>query len=89
MAERRRLVAHGNVQGVFFRASTRREAERLGVSGWAENLADGTVEVVVEGDRAAVDAMVEFVQNGPGHATVSSVDESVEASSGLSGFSTR
>jgi acylphosphatase len=89
MAERRRLVAHGNVQGVFFRDSTRREAERLGVSGWAENLADGTVEVVIEGDRAAVDAMVEFVQNGPGHSTVSALDESVEAPSGLSGFSSR
>ena len=89
MTERRRVVAHGNVQGVFFRESTRKEAERRGVAGWAENLGDGTVEAVFEGGADAVDAMVDFVQNGPGHSTVSSVDESVETPSGLSGFSTR
>lgn len=89
MAERRRLVARGNVQGVFFRESTRREAERLGVSGWAKNLADGTVEVVLEGAADAVDKMVAFVQNGPGHSTVSSLDVAVQEPSGVSGFSSR
>ena len=89
MAERRRVVAHGNVQGVFFRESTRKEAERRGVAGWAENLHDGTVEAVFEGGADAVDAMVAFVRGGPGHATVSSVDVSSEAPEGLSGFSTR
>ena len=89
MAERRRVVAHGNVQGVFFRESTRKEAERLGVAGWAENLSDGTVQAVFEGGADAVDAMVAFVRGGPGHATVSSVDVSSEAPEGLSGFSTR
>ena len=89
MAERRRVVAHGNVQGVFFRESTRREAERRGVAGWAENRADGTVWVVFEGVAADVDALVEFVRSGPGHSTVDAVDVSVEAAEGLSGFSTR
>ncbi|MBE2314800.1 acylphosphatase [Solirubrobacter sp. CPCC 204708] len=89
MAERRRVVAHGNVQGVFFRESTRREAERLGVAGWAENLGDGTVEAVFEGPAAAVDALVEFVRGGPGHSTVDSVDVRTEAAEGLRGFSTR
>ena len=89
MAERRRVVAHGNVQGVYFRESTRREAERRGVAGWAENLADGTVEVVLEGDAEAVDALVDFVRGGPGHSTVDSVEVSVETPAGLSGFSTR
>ena len=67
-ATRRRVVAHGRVQGVFFRDSTRREAERRGVAGWARNTADGTVEAVFEGAAEAVDAMVEFVRDGPGHA---------------------
>ena len=89
MAERRRVVAHGNVQGVFFRESTRKEAERRGVAGWAENRSDGTVEAVFEGGADAVDAMVAFVRGGPGHSTVSSVDVSSEEPEGLSGFSTR
>jgi acylphosphatase len=89
MTERRRVVAHGNVQGVFFRDSTRREAERRGVAGWAANLGDGTVEAVFEGSAEAVDAMVAFVRGGPGHSSVSSVDVVSEAPEGLSGFSTR
>jgi acylphosphatase len=89
MAERRRVVAHGNVQGVYFRESTRREAERRGVAGWAENRGDGTVEAVFEGAPDAVEALVDFVRGGPGHSTVDSVDVSAEAPEGLSGFSTR
>jgi acylphosphatase len=89
MKQRRRVVAHGNVQGVFFRESTRREADRRRVAGWAENLGDGTVEAVFEGAAADVDAMVAFVRKGPGHATVDSVDVTAEAPEGLSGFSTR
>jgi acylphosphatase len=89
MAERRHVVAHGNVQGVYFRESTRREAERRGVAGWAENRADGTVEAVFEGDAEAVDALVDFVRGGPGHSTVDAVDVSTEPPEGLSGFSTR
>jgi acylphosphatase len=86
---RRHLVAGGRVQGVFFRDSTRREAERRGVSGWARNTSDGTVEVVLEGPSDAVDAMVEFVRGGPGHATVSSLDVRCEEPEGLSGFDVR
>ena len=89
MAERRRVVAHGNVQGVFFRESTRKEAERRGVAGWAENRSDGTVVAVFEGGADAVDAMVAFVRGGPGHSTVSSVDVASENPEGLTGFSTR
>jgi acylphosphatase len=85
---RRRVVAHGHVQGVFFRDSTRREAERRGVSGWARNTAEGTVEVVFEGAPDAVSAMVDFVRRGPGHASVSRVDVVEEAPEGLSGFRT-
>ena len=86
---RRRVVAFGHVQGVFFRDSTRREAERRGVTGWARNTDEGTVEAVFEGPPDAVEALVEFVRRGPGHADVSRVDVVEEEPEGLSGFSTR
>jgi acylphosphatase len=86
---RRNVVARGRVQGVFFRDSTRREAERRGVSGWAINRSDGAVEAVFEGPPDAVEAMVEFVRGGPGHADVSDVEVRDEEPEGLDGFSIR
>ena len=86
---RSRVVAHGQVQGVFFRDSTSREAERLGVAGWASNEADGTVVMVFEGPADAVESMIAFVRDSPGHSSVTSVDVSSEALQGESGFSTR
>jgi acylphosphatase len=86
---RRRVRAHGRVQGVFFRDSVRREAERRGVAGWARNCSDGTAEAVFEGDADAVEAMVDFVRRGPGHAEVSDVEVVEESPENLSGFSVR
>jgi acylphosphatase len=86
---RRRVRAHGRVQGVFFRDSVRREAARRGVAGWARNCADGTAEAVFEGAPDAVAAMVEFVRRGPGHAEVSELEEFDEAAEGISGFGVR
>jgi acylphosphatase len=86
---RRRVIASGRVQGVFFRDSTRREAERRGVAGWARNTPDGTVEAVFEGPAEDVDAMVAFVRAGPGHAEVDDVRVSEEEPEGLSGFAIR
>lgn len=83
---RRRIVARGNVQGVFFRDTTRRRAESLGVAGSATNRDDGAVEVVVEGEPDAVESMVRFVREGPGRADVSDVDVTEEEPEGLSGF---
>jgi acylphosphatase len=83
------VIAHGRVQGVFFRDSTRREAARRGVSGWARNTLEGTVEAVFEGDPEAVDALVEFVRGGPGHAEVTQLELAEEEPEGLSGFSVR
>jgi acylphosphatase len=86
---RRRVLAHGRVQGVFFRDSVRREASRRGVAGWAKNCGDGSVEAVFEGEPDAVEAMVEFVRKDPGHSSVDHVDVSEEEPEGLSGFVTR
>jgi len=69
-----RLVIHGRVQGVFFRDSMQREAQHLGISGWVRNLRDGTVEAAVQGESAAVDAIVHWAHQGPQYARVTRVD---------------
>jgi len=74
MAELRRWVISGRVQGVFFRASTRRQAEPLGLSGRAVNLTDGTVEVVACGSETALDQLEGWLQKGPRAARVDSVE---------------
>jgi acylphosphatase len=86
---RRRVVVHGNVQGVFFRDSCRREAETRGVAGWVTNRSDGAVEAVFEGDADAVEALVNWCKQGSRGADVSSVDVEPEDPEGLSGFSVR
>ena len=69
-----RLVIHGRVQGVFFRDSMRLEAQHLAIAGWVRNRSDGTVEAVVQGDPAAVDAIVRWAHRGPQHAQVERVN---------------
>ena len=86
---RSRAIVHGHVQGVFFRDSVRRLAERLGVSGWVRNNWDGTVEAVLEGDRNSVDSVVGFMREGPRGARVDRVDVADEEPEGLSGFDVR
>jgi acylphosphatase len=71
---RRHVWISGRVQGVWFRESCRRRAAELGVGGWIRNRADGRVEAVVEGDVAAVDAMVEFCRTGPPRAEVTGIE---------------
>ena len=85
---RRRLRIHGGVQGVGFRWSCAREAERLGVRGWVANRPDGTVEAVAEGDAEAVQQLVAWAHHGPRHARVDRVDVTEEAPEGLDGFRT-
>jgi acylphosphatase len=86
---RRRVAAHGHVQGVFFRDTTRREASRRGVAGWVTNRPDGAVEAVFEGPPDAVEAMVEFCESGPRGADVARVEVTDEEPEGLSGFDVR
>jgi acylphosphatase len=69
----RNVVVSGDVQGVFFRDSARREARRLGVSGWIRNRADGCVEAHFEGSADAVGELVRWCNEGPRHATVEDV----------------
>jgi acylphosphatase len=86
MTVRKRVQAHGRVQGVFFRDSVRRAAQAGGVAGWAANRPDGSVEVVFEGQEEAVERLVELCRAGPGHAEVSRLDVADEEPEGLRGF---
>jgi acylphosphatase len=74
LAERAVLLRiQGRVQGVAFRASMQREARALGLSGWARNRADGTVEACVAGANADVERMLDWVRRGPAMARVERV----------------
>jgi acylphosphatase len=86
---RRRVIVHGHVQGVFFRDSVRRLAERHGVAGWVRNNRDGTVEGVFEGDGEAVERLVAFMRAGPRGARVDRIDVGDEQPEGLAGFDVR
>lgn len=71
------LVIHGRVQGVWFRESMCREAERLGVTGWVRNLPDGSVEAMVQGSTQAVDALINWSKVGPPMAHVERIVQNV------------
>ena len=86
---RRRVVVRGDVQGVFFRDSCRREASSRGVAGWVANRSDGAVEAVFEGDPDAVESMVRFCRSGPSSADVENFEDNEESPEGLSGFEVR
>ncbi|HMA83935.1 MAG TPA: acylphosphatase [Candidatus Thermoplasmatota archaeon] len=58
------VYIRGKVQGVWFRANTKEEAEKKGVHGWVRNMSDGRVEALFEGEHKAVDAMVEWCHRG-------------------------
>ena len=83
----------GRVQGVFYRASTRQRALELGCSGYAHNLPDGRVEVLVKGEEAAVQALVAWLSQGPPAAQVNHVDVQMlsdqEVADTGAGFQTR
>jgi acylphosphatase len=68
-----RAVVSGRVQGVGFRYSTEEVANRLGLHGWVRNLSDGRVELEAEGDRPALERLLEFLRAGPRLARVDGV----------------
>ena len=80
--KRLHVLVTGTVQGVWFRESTRREAEQRGVTGWVRNLPDGRVEAVFEGPAHGVEAMAAWCQKGPPNAQVERVDVRAEEPTG-------
>jgi acylphosphatase len=87
--KRAHVFVSGNVQGVYFRASTRDAATDHGVDGWVKNREDGRVEAVFEGDETAVKAMVHFCHEGSDIAEVEDVAVDWEEPEGLDGFQVR
>lgn len=81
-----RFIVSGKVQGVFFRASTRNEATRLGLHGHARNLADGAVEVVASGSAEALRELEQWLWEGPPAAKVLEVVRSDYAGMVRAGF---
>jgi acylphosphatase len=71
----RRVLIEGRVQGVGYRDWMVREAQRLGVQGWVRNRADGSVEALVAGDEAAVQALLTAARRGPPLASVMRIEE--------------
>jgi acylphosphatase len=83
-----RFFVSGRVQGVFFRASTREEALRLRLSGYASNLRDGRVEVYAEGEAVALDKLELWLRRGPPLARVNEVQREAAEPEGRDGFVT-
>ena len=88
--ERAHVYISGNVQGVFFRDSTRRKADELDLNGWVKNTSDGRVEALFEGTSDAVREMLDWCKEGPAQATVEDVDADIEEpAEDLNGFEVR
>ena len=73
MTINRTVIIKGKVQGVFYRGSTREQAERLGVNGEVKNMPDGSVELIIEGNREAVEQLITWCHQGPQRAEVEEV----------------
>jgi len=82
-----RFVVSGQVQGVFFRASTCVEAQRLGLRGYVKNLPDGRVEVLVVGADNAVEQLAQWLRHGPPQARVDALECHAAGDFGGEGFS--
>lgn len=75
MKEQRHLRIHGKVQGVGYRFYATRVARKMGLKGWIQNMRDGSVEALVEGDKKAIDEWIEDIREGPRHAEVTKIDQ--------------
>ena len=84
--EARLFTVHGRVQGVWFRDSTRREAERLGITGHAINLVDGNVEVLAQGAAEALSELEQWLHVGPPVARVTKVEVRTVEATEVAGF---
>jgi len=71
----RQIRVQGRVQGVGFRYALRGEAERLGITGWVRNRADGTVQALLQGEQAAVERVIAWARRGPPGAHVAALEE--------------
>jgi len=83
-------IVHGQVQGVFFRAHTLEEGAKLDLSGWVMNTREGDVEVEAEGEKAALQKLLDWLKKGPAAARVDKVESEWKGYVGdMSGFRIR
>ena len=82
MKVRAHIFVSGRVQGVFFRVETRHEARKSNVAGWVRNTSGGRVEAIFEGEREAVEKLIDFCRKGPSGARVTKIDVQWEEYSG-------
>ena len=80
------LTISGTVQGVYYRASMKRKADELGVSGWCRNLSDGRVEALVQGTAKGLDGIIAWAYDGPPDARVADVQVADRKVESLRGF---
>lgn len=68
------LQITGKVQGVFYRAGCQEEAEKLGLTGYARNMSDGSVEVLLQGDKEQIEKFIDWATSGPERAIVNNIE---------------
>ncbi len=78
-----RIKVKGKVQDVSFRSFTKRNADILGLRGFVNNISDGSLEVLVEGDKDNIEVLIEAIRSGPEHAVIKSVDVEWKPHSGI------
>jgi len=83
------VIVSGQVQGVWFRASTKQKAQELGLTGWVRNTTNGCVEAVIEGEEEIVKKMIDWLHHGPPLAKVEDVKVKKQLAIGFNGFSVR
>ncbi len=76
------INVHGKVQGVFFRASTRKRARKWGLTGYVKNMPDGTVHIEAEGPEEKLDKLLSFAQDGPRFARVDRIEKTFSEATG-------
>lgn len=69
-----RIIIKGRVQGVFYRATAQEKAQELGLKGYVKNLEDGTVEALVQGDKAAIEIFIKWCHEGPPSSKVETIN---------------
>ncbi|MGZ3838281.1 MAG: acylphosphatase [Flavisolibacter sp.] len=80
------LIIKGKVQGVFYRAEAKKQAEELGLTGWVRNTGEGHVEAFVSGPGSEVQAFIEWCRRGPSRAMVTAVTATVKEETVFKGF---
>jgi acylphosphatase len=90
MKQRVSIIVSGRVQGVGFRRAAQKQARHMNLTGWAHNLTDGSVEIVVEGEKNEIEIFLEWVKQGPSFAKVSDFEVNYETYTGdLENFEVR